>query len=76
MAFKLKKKKQKNQYYYHPAKDNILRYKSLRFSARLLAIAQEDGLRGEREGIRQDFPTRPADGKWRTKGSVDAARRP
>ena len=37
---------------------------------------QETGLGGVREGKRQDFPTGPADGKWRTNGSVDAARRP
>lgn len=37
---------------------------------------QETGLGGVREGKRQDFPAGPAHGKWRTKGSVDAARRP
>ena len=37
---------------------------------------QKAGLGGEKEVIRQDFPTSPADSKWRTNGSVDADRRP
>lgn len=57
-------------------KDNILRHKSLRFNEGLLTTVQETDLGGVREGKHQDFPTGPADGKWRTKGSVDAARRP
>lgn len=37
---------------------------------------QEAGLGGVEGGDKPDFPTSPADGKWRTKGSVDAARCP